>query len=107
TPPRNEHKAAGAFAPIGLGAHRCLGGNMGELLAMTVVARLLRQFEFSLVPSDYDMRVVNRPLRRPEPSFRIRVVGRRGVAERERRSRRPMFSDSVAQDSQRVCPKTH
>src|SRR5262249_51463298 len=42
-PPREEHKASGAYAPFGLGPHRCLGGNMGELQSMIVVATMLHR----------------------------------------------------------------
>ena len=37
--PRSEHKTPAAYAPFGLGPHRCLGGNMGELQAMVVAAQ--------------------------------------------------------------------
>jgi cytochrome P450 len=76
-PPREEHKAPGAFAPFGLGAHRCLGGNMGELQAMIVVATLLHRLDLAIDPDGYEMKVVAKPLRRPDPRFRLRVLGRR------------------------------
>jgi cytochrome P450 len=76
-PPREEHKPPGAFAPFGLGAHRCLGGNMGELQAMIVVATLLQRLELRLEPEDYRVRIESKPLRRPDARFRIKVIGRR------------------------------
>jgi cytochrome P450 len=76
-PPRDEHKAPGAFCPFGLGAHRCLGGNMGELQAMIVVATLLHRLELRLEPADYEVRIESKPLRRPDARFRIKVLGRR------------------------------
>jgi cytochrome P450 len=75
--PREEHKAPGAYAPFGLGAHRCLGGNMGELQSMIVVATLLHRLRLALSPVDYEMKVVAKPLRRPDKRFRLRVLGRR------------------------------
>jgi cytochrome P450 len=78
-PPREEHKAPGAFAPFGLGAHRCLGGNMGELQSMIVVATLLHRLRLGIHPEGYEMKVVAKPLRRPEPKFRLRVLGRRAL----------------------------
>jgi cytochrome P450 len=82
-PPREEHKAAGAYAPLGLGPHKCLGGNMGELQAMIVVAAMLHRLELRLEPADYVVRVESKPLRRPDARFRIKVVGRRRPARRE------------------------
>lgn len=79
-PPREEHKTAGAYAPLGLGAHRCLGGNMGELQSMIVVATLLHRLRLSIHPNGYEMRVVAKPLRRPDKQFRLRVLGRRRAA---------------------------
>lgn len=77
SPPRNEHKKGNVYAPFGLGAHKCLGGNMGELQAMVVAATMLHRLQLRLSPLDYDMKVVAKPLRRPELSFRLRVLGRR------------------------------
>ncbi|HEY2512680.1 MAG TPA: cytochrome P450 [Polyangiaceae bacterium] len=76
-PPREEHKPPGAFAPFGLGAHKCLGGNMGELQSMIVVATLLHRLELRLDPVDYEVKVEAKPLRRPDAKFRIKVLGRR------------------------------
>jgi cytochrome P450 len=76
-PPRDEHKPPGAFAPFGLGAHKCLGGNMGELQAMIVVATMLHRLDLALDPADYEMKIESKPLRRPDARYRLRVVGRR------------------------------
>jgi cytochrome P450 len=76
-PPREEHKAAGAFAPFGLGPHRCLGGNMGELQSMIVVATLLHRRRWAIHPDGYEMKVVAKPLRRPDQRFRLRMLGER------------------------------
>jgi cytochrome P450 len=76
-PPREEHKAPGAYAPYGLGAHKCLGANMGELQAMIVVATMLHGLEMRLDPEGYAMRIETKPLRRPERAFRVKVIGRR------------------------------
>jgi cytochrome P450 len=76
-PPREEHKPAGAFAPFGLGPHKCLGANLGELQAMVVVATMLHRLELELSPPGYDLNIVAKPLRRPDDRFRVRVVGRR------------------------------
>ncbi|MBC7174428.1 MAG: cytochrome P450, partial [Polyangiaceae bacterium] len=75
--PRAEHKRGQVFAPYGLGSHRCLGAGMGELQTMIMVAVLLRHFELDLHPSDYQLKIVTSPLRRPCKRFRLRVVRRR------------------------------
>jgi cytochrome P450 len=76
-PPREEHKPAGAFAPFGLGPHKCLGANLGELQATIIAATLLHRFRLELSPRDYELKIVAKPIRRPDQRFRLRVVGRR------------------------------
>jgi cytochrome P450 len=76
--PRAEHKRGQVFAPFGLGSHRCLGAGMGELQTMLMVAVLLRKFELDVHPTDYRLKIVTAPLRRPCSRYRLRVVARRG-----------------------------
>lgn len=76
---RAEHKQPGAYAPFGLGPHRCLGAGMGELQTQIVVGRLLQQFELALEPDSRELHIVMKPLRRPE-TLRLRVVRRRQPA---------------------------
>ena len=52
---------------------------MGELQSMIVVATLLHRLRLGVHPTDYEMEVVAKPLRRPHPRFRLRVLGRRPV----------------------------
>ncbi len=75
--PRSEHKRGQVFAPFGLGSHRCLGAQMGELQTMIMVASLLRRFELDVHPTDYRLKIVTAPLRRPCTKFRLRVLGER------------------------------
>jgi cytochrome P450 len=76
-PPREEHKPAGAYAPFGLGPHKCLGANMGELQAMITVATMLHRLRLVLAPSNYELKIVAKPIRRPDARFRVRVIERR------------------------------
>lgn len=87
-PPRSEHKVANAFAPFGLGPHRCLGGNLGELQAMIVAATILHRLDVA-IPRDYRLRVVASPARRPDRSFRLRVLARRRPTPAVRRATAP------------------
>ena len=73
---RAEHKQPGAYAPFGLGPHRCLGAGMGELQTMIVMGRLLERFELALEPDSQRLEIVMKPLRRPA-RLNLRVVRRR------------------------------
>jgi hypothetical protein len=44
------------------------------------VATLLHRLRLSIHPDGYEMRVVAKPLRRPDQQFRLRVLGRRRAA---------------------------
>lgn len=74
--PRNEHRARGAYAPYGLGAHVCLGAGLAGIQIALIVAQLLHTTEFELIDGC-------RPKLRQDPTltfgrqFRVKV-GRRG-----------------------------
>jgi cytochrome P450 len=73
--PRSEHRARGAYAPYGLGAHVCLGAGLAGIQIALIVAQLLRTTEFELIPGC-------RPKLRQDPTltfgreFRVKAVGR-------------------------------
>ena len=50
---------------------------MGELQSMIVVATLLHRLRLAIHPEGWDVQVVAKPLRRPDPKFRLKVLGRR------------------------------
>ena len=77
-PGREEHKQPGAYAPFGLGLHRCLGSGFAEVQIALTVATLLHNGVFELDPPSYEMKLARYlPLTYPHKSFRIRMVSRR------------------------------
>ncbi|KAI8810525.1 cytochrome P450 [Cladochytrium replicatum] len=49
----DEPPAPGAFLPFGDGPHNCIGRKMAVIEAMTVLATLVRQFRFKLIPGQH------------------------------------------------------
>ena len=82
TAEREEHRQAGAYAPFGVGTHRCLGSGLAEVLVALNVATLVHETEFRLDPPDYNMKLKYLPVVHPAPSFKLRLVRRR-TASRE------------------------
>lgn len=76
SPPRNEHRQRGAYAPFGAGPHTCLGAGMAEVQIAVTAAALLR--ELRVAPE-----AGYRPNIRLDPTitlgrgFRVKVVARR------------------------------
>jgi cytochrome P450 len=65
SPKRAEHKRhAFAFAPYGGGAHKCLGMHFANILAKTLLHRLVLTYEFS-VPDGYVYDVQQLPIPKP------------------------------------------
>ena len=77
-PGRDEHRQPGAYAPFGLGLHRCIGGGFAEAQLALNIATLLHHAVFELDPPGYEMKLA-RPhfMMAPHRRFRIRVVSRR------------------------------
>lgn len=87
--PRLEHRAAGAYAPFGLGTHRCLGSGFFEVLSAVNFATILNRLEISLAPPSYTLKVSHVPAPRPHAGFRIKVARRhRGDPQDKERGRR-------------------
>ena len=76
-PERAEHRQPGAFAPFGLGAHRCLGSNFAEIQIALTLLTIVREFELALDPPDYEVKIKRIPLPHPDSSFKVRVLRRR------------------------------
>ena len=76
--PRNEHRTSGAFHPFGIGHRTCTAMGLVELMAMTMVATLLREVDFVMSPASYRLRLAVKPLPAPNSRFRIKVEKRRG-----------------------------
>lgn len=50
--PRQEHMAKGAFAPFGIGPHRCLGASLADQQILLVLSTLLRRIEPAPPPDE-------------------------------------------------------
>ena len=77
TQARAEHRRPEAYAPFGLGPHRCLGNGFAEVQMAVTMATLLHEVELALVPADYTLKTTQVPLPSPNKSFRVRVVRRK------------------------------
>ena len=76
TEARAEHRQPYAYAPFGLGPHRCLGNGFAEVQIILTVAMILREVELALHPSGYRLKTTEVPLPRPRDSFRVRATPR-------------------------------
>ena len=73
---RAEHRRPWAYAPFGLGPHRCLGSGFAEVQILVTMATVLREVELALHPSGYRLKTTEIPLPRPHDSFRVRASPR-------------------------------
>ena len=76
TPERAEHQQPGAFAPFGLGTHRCLGSGFAEIQIALTLLTMVRDVELTLSPPGYELKVDHLPAPHPGPSFKICVTPR-------------------------------
>ena len=76
-PSRAEHRQPGAFAPFGLGAHRCLGANLSSVQVPLTIATVLHEVELELDPSHYELKITQNPFQAPSNRFQFRIVKRR------------------------------
>ncbi|MCY4143659.1 MAG: cytochrome P450 [Gammaproteobacteria bacterium] len=82
-PDREEHRKLGAYAPFGLGAHRCLGADFAELLVMTNIATLIHYFDIRLSNPKYTLRMRPIPTLHPDDGFRVHFEPRQSMAIRQ------------------------
>ena len=75
-PERAEHNQPGAFAPFGLGTHRCLGSNFAEVQVVLTLLTIIRHAEITLSPPGYSLRVEYAPTPHPAKSFKFRATSR-------------------------------
>ena len=76
-PDRQEHRQRGAYAPFGLGTHRCLGSNFAEVQIALTLATVLRDVELELNPPDYTLKIDPLPSPSPDKKFKFKVVRQR------------------------------
>ena len=94
-PERAEHRQPYAYAPFGLGAHRCLGNGFAEVQIAATMATVLHEVDLTLDRTDYSLKTTQIPLPAPDDSFKVRVKGRRG-AEQPLAERKPWASLGAA-----------
>ena len=81
TPARAEHKQPYAYAPFGLGPHRCLGNGFAEVQIAATMATVLHEVDLDPDRADYSLKTTQVPLPAPDESFKVRVRGRRGAPQ--------------------------
>ncbi len=74
-PEREEHLKLGAYAPFGLGTHKCLGSRWVDLQMVMNILLIAHHFELEATPSSYDLRLNPIPTNAPRKNFRIHVTG--------------------------------
>ena len=74
SPPRNEHRQAGAYAPFGTGTHICGGRRWTELQMALNMLLIARHLELELVPKNYKLKLNPFPKLSPAKNFRFRVT---------------------------------
>ena len=76
-PDRAEHRQPGAFAPFGIGRHRCLGSSFAEVQIALTLATIVHETELALDRPDRPLKIKYGLLPHPDASFKIRMTGRR------------------------------
>lgn len=74
---RAEHHQPGAYAPFGLGRHRCLGNALAQLQIAITLATIVHEVELEIERPDRALKIKQVPTPHPAASFRFRIVGRR------------------------------
>ena len=75
---RAEHKQPGAFAPFGVGQHRCIGSGLSELQIALTLAAIVRKADLALERPERPLKIKLSPAPHPDESVRMRLVQRRG-----------------------------
>ena len=74
---RAEHKQPGAFAPFGVGQHRCIGSGLSELQIALTLATIVRKADLELERPERPLKIKLSPAPHPDDSVRMRLVHRR------------------------------
>ena len=73
-----QHRQPGAFAPFGVGRHRCIGSGFSEMQIALTMAVIVRETELVLDRPERPLKIKRTPAPHPDESLRIRLVRRRG-----------------------------
>ena len=77
-PGQAQHRQPGAFAPYGVGRHRCLGSSFSEVQIALTMATIVRETELALERPERPLKIKLTPAPHPDDSLRFRLVRRRG-----------------------------
>ena len=75
-PERAEHRKPGAYAPFGLGTHRCLGGAFAESQIALNIAAILHRAEIVMHPPDHELQMDYSVIPAPKSRFKFSVASR-------------------------------
>ena len=78
SPGTQQHRRPGAFAPYGVGRHRCLGSGFSEVLVALTMATIVRETELVLDRPERPLKIKVTPAPHPDESLRFRLLRRRG-----------------------------
>ena len=73
-----QHRQPGAFAPFGVGRHRCLGSGFAEVQIALTLATIVRETELVLDRPERPLKIKLTPAPHPHTSVRFRLLRRRG-----------------------------
>ena len=77
TKENRQHRQPGAFAPFGLGRHRCIGSGFSEVQIALTLATVVREAELVLHQPDRPLKIKVTPAPHPDESLQVRLVRRR------------------------------
>lgn len=72
-PPRNEHRAKGAYAPWGFAPHSCMAIGLSEVLSTTIVATILHTLDVTVPAPSEGISLLVDPLIAPDNGQPARV----------------------------------
>lgn len=76
-PGRDEHKQPGAYAPFGVGVHRCAGQGIAQVQIVFTIALIAHLLDIKLDPPDYELGLNPMVTSSPNAKFRFVVTSRR------------------------------
>ena len=76
---RAEHLQPGAFAPLGVDRHRCIGSSLAELQIVLTLATIVHEADLELERPERPLKIKRSPAAHPDPSVRVCLVRRRIV----------------------------
>ena len=73
-----QNRQSGAFAPFGVGRHRCIGSGFSGVQIALTMATIVRETELVLDRPERPLKIKLTPAPHPDESLRFRLVRRRG-----------------------------